>query len=264
MYFELQDWISGIVGVEDIRFIVAKLKRQKLWEQLLTSSQQLPYVSKNGRTYQRDYCTDEGLYLVAQYLRVTKARPMLDEIKRFLASAGVFVDAVRRNPDTIVLSGAVTPDQAIDAAIRAYRSQGKDDRWIRARIEGKIKRNMFTAALSEAVAEMLNPKHYAIATDDVYLGLWGRTSAYLKGQLELPKTANLRDHQPMMALHYQGIAEEVCAQKLGQRQSLSWIEARVIVQEVAKFIGRQAKETSEWLNMDLATGKPLLPTGAQQ
>jgi hypothetical protein len=76
--------------------------------------------------------------------------------------------------------------------------------------------------------------------------------------LELPKKASLRDHQPLLALHYQGIAEEVSAQKLGQREELEWNEAREIVATVAAFIGRQAQETSQLLKMDLATGKPLL------
>jgi hypothetical protein len=189
---------------------------------------------------------------------VTKVRPVLDEIKRFLAAAGAFVDEVRRTPDAFLLSGAITPDQAIDAAIQAYRAQGKDDNWIRARLEGKIKRSQFTAALAAAVLDMLTPRHYAIATDDVYKGLWGRTAAYLKRELDLPKSASLRDHQPMLALHYQGIAEEVSAHKLGQRQELAWDEAREIVQKVAQFIGRQAQETSEMMDMDLATGKQLL------
>lgn len=70
---------------------------------------------------------------------------------------------------------------------------------------------------------------------------------------------NLRDHQPTIALYYQGIVEEVCAQKLGEREELWWEEAREIIQTVATIIGRQAKETSELLQKDLVTGKPLLP-----
>jgi hypothetical protein len=50
----------------------------------------------------------------------------------------------------------------------------------------------------------------------------------------------------------------VAAQKLGERQEVSWSEARAIVQHIAAFIGRQAKETSSLLGMDLATGRPLL------
>jgi hypothetical protein len=257
-YYSVQDWIRGLTEGEEPRHIWAQLQKQYKKSQTLISNQRLPYKAKDGKTYQRDFTDDKGLYLIAQYLRVTKERPVLDEIRKFLAAAGAFVDEVRRDASTVVLSGAMTPDQAIEAAIEMYRAQGKSDAWIRSRMEGKIKRQQFTNALSAAVSDVLNRSHYAIATDDIYKGLWGRTAAYLKDELELPKKASLRDHQPMLALHYQGIAEEVCAQKLGQQEELEWNEARGIVQDVAQFIGRQAQETSHLLRMDLATGKGLL------
>ena len=208
-----------------------------------------------------DFVDDRALYLIAQHLRVTKSRPVLDAIKKYLAEAGAFVDLVRLEPETAVTSGAIDPDEAIDAAIKAYRAQGKDDRWIRARLEGKIKREKFTSALQAAVAILLTRLHYAIATDEIYKGLWGRTAAILRGELDLPSNVSLRDHQPALALTYQGIAEEVAAQKLGERTELSWDEARAIVRIVAKMIGKQAQATSKFLKIDLATGKPLLPRG---
>jgi hypothetical protein len=208
-----------------------------------------------------DFVNDEGLYLIAQHLRTTKARPVLDEIKKYLAESGAFVDLVRREPETVITSGAIDLDEAIEAAIKAYRAQGKDEKWIRARLEGKIKREKFTSALQVAVVEMLTKKHYALATDEIYKGLWGRTAAILKGELNLPTKANLRDHQPVLALTYQGIAEEVSAHKLGQRSQLSYLEAKQIVRIVADLIGHQAQETARFLDIDLATGKPLLTQG---
>lgn len=257
MFYAVQDWILGLQG-GTIR------KAGKTWTdfkktQTSVSVRPLKYKASDGKRYDRDHTDDKGLYLIAQYLRKMDNRPVLDEIKRFLAAAGAFVDEVRRDPEVAVLSGAINPDEAIEAAIKAYRAQGKDDRWIQARIEGKIKRNLFTAALSAAVAQMLSPRHFATATDDIYKGLWGRTAAMLRKELALPAKAALRDHQPILALHYQGIAEEVSALKLGKREELTWDEARDIVQTVAAFIGQQADATSQLLQMDLATGKPLLP-----
>jgi hypothetical protein len=258
VYYAIQDWVRGLTQLQDIRHVWSQLQKQQKQSQTLVSNQRLNYTASDGKVYKRDFTDDKGLYLIAQYMRVTKARPVLEEIRKFLAAAGAFVDEIRRDPDAVVLSGAMTPDQAIDAAIQMYRAQGKSDMWIRSRMEGKIKRQQFTTALSAAVSDVLNRSHYAIATDDIYKGLWGRTASYLKEELELPKKASLRDHQPMLALHYQGIAEEVCAQKLGQETELEWHQARVIVQEVAQFIGRQAQETSQLLKMDLATGRLLL------
>jgi hypothetical protein len=254
-FFAVQDWIRGLIGEENASQALRNLRRGN---QTVFSKHTLPYVASDGKTYQRDFTDDKGLYLIAQQLRTTKARPMLAAIKTYLSEAGAFVDLVRREPETVISSGAIDPDQAIEAVIQAYRAQGKDDKWIRTRMEGKIKRHRFTAALQAAVRDMLKPHHYATATDDIYEGLWGRTANYLRYEMELPKSANLRDHQPVLALHYQGIAEEVCAQQLGEREELSWHEAREIVQTVARFIGRQAQETSQLVKMDLATGKPFL------
>jgi len=257
MYYAVQDWIVGLIGVTNEQaskdWTKLKKKTSPLWRSL-------PYRASDGKTYKRPFTDDKGVYVIAQYLRPLEVRPVLEEVREFLAAAGAFVDEIRRTPETVVLKGAINPDEAIDAAIKAYRAQGKDDRWIQARIEGKIKRNQFTAALSAAVEELLTPRHFATATDDIYMGLWQRTAAQLKKELDLPKKANLRDHQPMLALHYQGIAEEVCAHKLGTRQELTWDEARDIVKMVANFIGKQAQQTAELLQMDLATGSPLLPS----
>lgn len=260
LFYAIQDWIRGLTGTDNPARTWSDAKRGIKQSQLYDSIVELPYVAKDGKTYQVEHTDDKGLYIIAQGLRVTKSRSALAAIKRFLAQAGAFVDQVRMNPQTVITSGAIDPDQAIDAALEAYRAQGKDDRWIQARIEGKIKRKQFTMALTAAVAEILTPKHYAIATDDIYLGLYNRTSAYLKGELNLSKKAKLRDHQPYMAVHYQGIAEEASALKLGDRQELDWDEARSIIQMVAKFVGKQVQEMGQLLNMDIATGKPLLPS----
>ncbi len=257
-YYAIADWLRGLLSRQDVRQVWNDIQRKRSIPQLSDSIRHLPYQASDGKTYQVDYATARGLYLIAQHLRVTKTRTALATIKQFLADAGVFTDEVRRNPSSVVLSGAVTPDQAIDAAIDAYRAQGKDDRWIQARIDGKIKRNLFTQALNEAVAQVLKQQHFAIATNDIYRGLWDRTAANLKKELGLRKNDNLRDHQPQLALHYQGIAEEVSAHKLGNRNELTWSKAREIVKTIAVFIGKQAKETSQMLNMDIATGRPLL------
>jgi hypothetical protein len=260
-FYAINDWVRGLTGLKDVSSVWAHFKRHQTWNEILKSIQGLSYKASDGKTYSREFTVDKSLYLIAEYMRVTKSRPVLDEIRKFLAASGAFVDEIRLNPKSALTSGAMTPDQALDAAIEMYRAQGKDDEWIQARLDGKIKRNQFIIALKSAVADMLNPRHYATATDDIYRGLWGRTAARLKQQLELPKKASLRDHQPMLGLEYQRIAEGASAQKLGQRQELTWEEAREIVKMVAAFVGRQAREMSELLETDLATGFPLLISG---
>lgn len=259
-YYAIQDWIAGLTSTTMIK--AGEMWRQmKLRDQTRISITSLPYLASDSKKYERDFSTDKGLYLIAQSLRATANRPLLTAIKQYLADSGVFVDLVRRKPEILVESGAIDPDEVIDAAIEEYRRQGKDDDWISMRMVGKVKRHMFTAALAAAIAQ-IQDWQYAVATNQVYEGLWGRTAAILKQELNLPpRGVSLRDHQPTLALAYQSIAEEVSAKQLGKRDELEWEEARGIVREVADLIGVQAKATSQYLDVDLATGKPLLPSG---
>ncbi len=260
MYYAIQDWIAGLASTTDRN---ASKVWAKMKVELSTSGRQLPYLASNGKKYTMDFGTDRDLYLIAQRMRSTATRPNLEAIKVYLAKAGAFTDAVRRRPEALLDYGLVGPDEAIDAAIEMYRKQGKDDGWITARIIGKIKRHAFTSALKAAILD-IRPWHYGAATNEVYKGLWGRTAQYLKKELELPKGASLRDHQPTLALTYQAIAEEVSAQRLGDKEEIEWEEARSVVQEVAEMIGKQAKATGEYLGVDLATGKPILPSSTEQ
>ncbi|MBX3066176.1 MAG: hypothetical protein KF726_24570 [Anaerolineae bacterium] len=206
---------------------------------------QLPYIAADGKKYKMDHATHDALYQITQ--RMDANTGLRDVILTYLAKSGVVMDDIR-----------IDPDKAMEIAIEGYRRMGKDDRWIGARLNGKIKRERFTSALKASVVDYLTQRHYAIATDDIYLGLWNRTAAQLKGELKLSSTASLRDNQPTLALIYQGLAEEVAAQKLLDKQELGWEEAEEIVCEVANIIGVQAQATSKYLSTDIATGKPLL------
>jgi hypothetical protein len=264
--YAIQDWVRGLIGNDDIRKAWSYFKKQEMWNQMSSSTRRLNYKASDGKIYQREYVNDGGLYLIAQYLRVTKARPVLNEIRQFLSKAGVFVDEMRRDENLIVITSRMSPDEMLAATGRAalltreaYRKQGKSERWIDMRLLGKVRREQFTAALKYAINEALKRSHFATATDDIYKGLWGRTASYLKKELALPKGASLRDNQTIYALHFQGIAEEACADKLGEKKTVSWLEARDIIQLVAATVGAYTRDMSKFLGKDLATGRPLLP-----
>lgn len=219
----------------------------------------------------REFTSDKGLYIIAQYLRVKKSRTVLLEIRSYLAKAGAFVDKLRRDEDTILITSNMTPEQMMaakeraEAAIRqAYLKQGKTPEWIDARMASRVKRNRFTAALSRAIIDSMTPKRYAIATDKVYWGLWKRTTINLRSDLSLPKGANVRDHQPQMALHFQGIVEEAVAyelSKLGEGEYVTWANGCMVIESMALMVRPWAEQMSARLQIDIATGRPLLPQG---
>lgn len=81
------------------------------------------------------------------------------------------MDEVRRNPDTVVESGMIDPDKALDAVIKMYQREGKSNEWILMRINTKIQRAAFTSALKAAMADTTQTQ-YGKATNEIYLGLW--------------------------------------------------------------------------------------------
>src|SRR5262245_36605221 len=92
LFYAIQDWIRGLTGINDVRRVLPKFESSEFGRQVSLRKGQFPYTASNRKTYQIEHTTDKGLYLIAQYLRVTKARPVLDEIKKFLAASGAFVD----------------------------------------------------------------------------------------------------------------------------------------------------------------------------
>lgn len=211
-----QDWFKGLGG--------SKAHWTRTRDELLRSTEKLPYVATDGKTYQIDFLTQADLYTVAIEMRPMKKRPQLEEIREYLRDAGVFADKARRDP-----------------------------KWAAARLEGKIARSAFMQALTEHVTNM-SQQGYGIATNDVYRGLFRRDAAQLRAELH---TNNPREKMSQPALHYLGIAEWACAQHIGEAETLTFPQARAIIQDVAGLVGLQVDELERRFQIDIVTGKRL-------
>ena len=99
---------------------------------------------------------------------------------------------------------------------------------------------------------------YGRATNAVYQGLWGRPASALKQALGLSKAANLRDHQPSIANHYQALCELTVTHLLGNAETVTPEQALTLIQSVARVLGLQASELGTLMGIDPATGKPVL------
>lgn len=146
-WYAVLDWIGELLEADSTRAsnTWSDIQRRGLTN-ILVLAQRFSYLRSDGREYQTDHLTDKGLFLLTQSLRVTRERPLLKEIKAFLAKSSAFIDLVRRKPETIIESGAIDPDKAIEAAIKEYKRRGMSDEWIHARIFDKLKRVFLTDA----------------------------------------------------------------------------------------------------------------------
>jgi hypothetical protein len=240
--YSIQDWIAGVSQTENVRDFWNKLKKRTV--DMASTVQKLPYKSSNGRTYQMDFADDETLYRITQ--RMDTNTGIRNKVLDYLAKAGVKLDEYRINPG-----------QAVDDAIGQYVADGKTDSWAEARVQGIVTRKRFTDALKAAVMDA--PVNlYAVGTEKVYQGLWQRTTAQLRGELNLTPKQNPRDSMSEYALVYTRLAEMLATDKLENAETVAMTVASEIIYSAATMIREQALQTATFLGVDAFTGKKLL------
>jgi DNA-damage-inducible protein D len=246
-YYAVQDWIKGVAQAAEPRKYWDRMKRRlkKSGIDLSSSGRQIPYRLPDGRTYKMDYATATGLYQITQ--RMDANTGLRNKVLQFLAKAGVVVDDMR-----------IDPDKALEAAVEGYRRQGKSEKWIQTRVISKVTRLYFVAAFTQSMKDKPVPKHYAMITDEIYLGLWKRRVSVLKKQMGLKKGDSMRDYQSIFALGYEMLAEGMSSRRLEERQDLVFDEAKKIVRASSDFFGKQADEAGKEMGVDIATDRPLL------
>jgi hypothetical protein len=214
--------------------------------QTLTICKRLKLIAEDGKRRETDVINTEEALRLIQSIPSPRAEPM----KLWLAQIGKERLEEIADPELGLF-------RSFDKAVEQYRLAGKSDGWIEARVQGIVTRKAFVEALKSAVLNA-PPTIYLDATESLYKGLWQRTTAQLRGELKINTKENPRDHFGKYALIYTRIAEDLATEKLDKAEAVAMSTAMEIVWEVAKMIGRQAKEVSASLGYDLITEKPLL------
>ena len=254
-YYSIIDLIVVLLNSDYKRarnyYNVLKSNLVKEGNETITKLKQLKLVAQDGKRRLTDVVNTEEALRIIQSIPSPKVEPM----KLWLANVGAQRLEETQDPELGLF-------RSFDRAVEEYRSQGKAEGWIKARIDGIITRNRFVEALKTAILDA-PPTIYAEATEKVYRGLWQRTTAQLRGELNIDPKANLRDHFGKYALIYTSLVEEIVSDKLDEAETVTESMGMEIVWGVAKLISIQAKATREALGYDLVTEKPLLSRNDQ-
>jgi hypothetical protein len=221
-----------------------RLKREG--NQTLTNCKRLKLVADDGKRRLTDVLTTQEALRLIQSIPSPKAEPL----KLWLAEVGAQRIEEAEDPELGLF-------RSLDRASDNYRRIGKADSWIAVRVEGIVTRKQFTDALRNAVLDAL-PSMYAQTTDQLYQGLWEKTTAQLRQELRITPRENPRDHFGKYALMYTRMAEELSSDRLREAETVQLKVAMEIVRTAALFFHQQAKQLAETVGYDLVTEKPLL------
>ena len=236
---EKQEWFFSIVDVcgvltdsndyQTSRKYWNKLKERLVSEggELVTICHQLKLVSpKDGKRYNTDVATIDGMFRIIQSIPSKKAEPF----KVWMAQ----VAAERVNQ-------MVDPERSIDQAIADYRRLGYSEEWINRRIKTiEIRKGLTDEWKRGGVTKEVE---FAVLTDlmsKIWSGMTTREYKYFKGLTK----ESLRDNMTNMELLLNALSEET-ATELSKQRNPEGLKENAQVAKAGAEVAKKARDEVE-------------------
>lgn len=129
------------------------------------------------------------------------------------------------------------PDLIGDRYIEAYRKRGKSNKWIKARLDGKIKRKEFTSCLAKHGVE--SPQGFRKCTNAIYEPLYGDGGTVtIREKKNLPDTAKIRDNMSELELSAVDFAETLARHNIEAKNINGENRCRMECQNSSRIVAK--------------------------
>jgi len=209
----------------------------------------LKVPAKDGKLRYFDFADAQTCLRIIQSIPSPKAEP----IRQWMAQLARERIEETANPE---LGIQRAQERFIAAKMKQGYSQDAAQRFLQAAVEGRAVRNLLTDALKQTVADAI---HYGQATNTEYRGMFGRTAREIAIETGFK---NARDGMTIEGRALLTAAEATIDTLLrAEPEQIPFDRALSIIERVAKAYRLSVENVQALINIDLATGKPLLPSG---
>ncbi|MBN1869231.1 MAG: Bro-N domain-containing protein [Candidatus Omnitrophica bacterium] len=157
--------------------------------ELSTICRQLKLESSDGKKYETDCASTEGIFRIIQSIPSPKAEPF----KRWLARVGY--ERIQEIED---------PELAMKRMRAIYKAKGYSEEWVEKRVRGIAIREELTDEWNKR--DIKNQREYAILTAEISKAAFGMTPSQYKKYKGLDRQ-NLRDHMTDLELIFSMLGE---------------------------------------------------------
>lgn len=244
-----QEWYLGLGG------------KKSAWSQYKTDwfTRSKPVMIEVKRERRKpemmEFVTAEGLYFIAAQMTARDDRPLLNEIKIYLAHAGVKLDEYRLNPERAAHEQNKIADMRYAKRLKEFGyTEAQIPALLAERREDVEVRHQFTDTLHDTIEGAVQ---YGAITDAEYTGLFHRNAAQIGNQMD---TKQVRENMHPIAKNFCKIAELTCIEKVRQlHRKLTSKEAYDMMYGIAMSLGVSVDWIQKQLGFDVVTGQPLFP-----
>jgi hypothetical protein len=239
-YFAVVDVIEALTNSVNPRDYWFKMKiRVKSDDgiELSTICRQLKLISSDGKKYETDCATTEGIFRIIQSIPSPHAEPF----KLWLARVGY--ERLEETAD---------PEIAINRALKTYLQKGYSPEWINQRLKSiEIRKALTDEWENRGVKEGLE---FAILTNEITKAWTGLTTKEYK-QLKDLKKENLRDNMTNLELVLNMLAETATTEISQTRHPDNFVENKKVANEGGSVAGNARQDIENKTGKKVITPK---------